>query len=183
MRPHDGRHEDDDRRIDKAGSGPEPAVRPLREKRTDGQKSKSAGDGGPETGVGEEEDGEGGKAEAEHDLHRAAGLHPRHVGPFGHHGDPGGEPEQGEQPAALIGRQQGHGDHDDAGHDPGAQLLRGPPLGGGRQGGPFIRHHGHPARALRPPKRRSRRPYSSMAALKVASSKSGQKSGRKTNSE
>ena len=52
------------------------------------------------------------------------------------------------------------------------------PVRVGGQGRAFVRGHAQPARALRPPKRRSRRQYSSMAARKVASSKSGQKSGQ-----
>ena len=89
----------------------------------------------------------------------------------------GGEPDHREGPAA---EDQG-GQHDGAEQDRprparvwNSRPARRPRCDGGRR---LAGCHGQPALPLRPPKRRSRRWYSSMAARKAAWSKSGQNSG------
>ena len=174
---HDRRHQDDDRRIEKSGGRPELVVsaacqdehRPPGTARPAARRAKS----GARAGRG----GQAASPRPRMICTGSRGLDPRHVRPLDHHGDAGGEPEQGEGPAAEIGRHEARA----ATRTRADKTRFVSSFGerwGWRQGGAFVRGHAQPARALRPPKRRSRRQYSSMAARNVVSSKSGQKSGK-----
>ena len=118
---------------------------------------------------------------AEDGLHQPARARRASSGPFDHDGDAGSEPEQREGPAAEIGGQREQAAIStmaDSNPRVVSSLRWRPAIGLRGQGRALVCGHRQPARALRPPKRRSRRQYSSIAALKVASSKSGQKSGQ-----
>ncbi len=104
--PDDRRHEDDHGSVGEPGSGPEP-VAPVADEDGSGKDRRDRCEGEGRSGrLRKVQPRQQRQRRAEHDLDRKPGLDPRGVDPLHQDRDPGDEPQQGEEPSAVISQEQ-----------------------------------------------------------------------------
>ena len=131
---HQGRNNGNDGCIEKARDDPEPVASRPRHGGAGKQGRGASQESQFEPRAGERQSGDRRKPGSERDLDRPPPLDSRHPGPLGRNGDAAGQPEQGEGPAALVGRPERQHPEHDRGQNAGPE-FRCHPMGSGRLGG------------------------------------------------